>query len=119
MANDLRLDILGASFTITADEDEEYLHKVLLQYQKAVSNTQNISGITNSLNVAVLTGFMLCDEVNKLKQQIDDELASLAQFAAKSHAENQAENDEVQDRITRLISKLDQTFRIFGNEKYL
>jgi len=73
MTNDLCLDILGTSFTITVEEDEAYLRKVLAQYRAAVENTKNISGINDSLNIAVLTGFLLCDEINKIKQQLENE----------------------------------------------
>ncbi|MDR2941994.1 MAG: cell division protein ZapA [Treponema sp.] len=93
MANELCLDILGASFTIDADEDEAYLQKVLEQYRSAVENTQSISGINTPLNVAILTGFMLCDEINKIKQQIEGESA------------------ELQQRTNNLIAKLDQALK--------
>ena len=93
MANDLCLDILGTSFTITADEDHEYLQKVFTQYQAAVENTQNISGISNPLNVAILTGFLLCDEINKVKQQY------------------KGEAEEIKERTMNLITKLDQALK--------
>ena len=93
MVNELCLEILGTSFSITVDEDEEYLKKVLSQYQAAVENTQSISGINDPLNVAVLTGFMLCDEINKMKQQLEGESA------------------EVEERTLRLISILDNTLK--------
>jgi cell division protein ZapA (FtsZ GTPase activity inhibitor) len=88
MSNELCLDILGTSFTIAADEDEAYLQKVLDQYRAAVENTQSISGITDSLNIAILTGFLLCDEINKIKKQ-------------------EGESVEVQRRTMNLIAKLD------------
>ena len=94
MANDLSLDILGTSFTITADEDEAYLREILAQYRAAVENTQSISGITDALNVAVLTGFLLCDEINKMKQLSVDNLS-----------------DEVEKRTMNLIAKLDQALK--------
>jgi cell division protein ZapA (FtsZ GTPase activity inhibitor) len=115
MANEICLDILGTSFTITADEDEEYLNKVLSQYRAAVKNTQNISGIKEPLNVAILTGFILCDEFNKVKQRLDDELE--AKGALKD--EDNWENQEVEDRTLRLISKLEQALNLFGNDKDL
>lgn len=93
MANELRLDILGTSFSVTAEEDEEYLKKVLTQYQAAVENTQKISGINNPLNVAVLTGFLLCDEINKMKQQTENE------------------SSEVQKRTMNIIAALDQALK--------
>jgi len=97
MTNELCLDILGTSFTITADEDEAYLRKVLTQYRAAVENTKSISGISDPLNVAVLTGFLLCDEVNKIKQQLE------------------SESIEVRERTMNLIDRLDQVLENYGN----
>ncbi|MCL2719750.1 MAG: cell division protein ZapA [Treponema sp.] len=97
MANKLCLDILGTSFTITADEDEKYLEKVMQQYKAAVENTQNISGIKESINVAVLTGFLLCDEINKLKQSKEEAL-------------------EVESRTLRLIAALDKALEDYPDE---
>jgi cell division protein ZapA (FtsZ GTPase activity inhibitor) len=88
MANVLTLDLLGTSFTIAADEDETYLKEVLAQYMEAVENTKSISGITDELNIAILTGFLLCDEINKMKLQNDSE--------------------ELEKRTLNLIAKLDQ-----------
>jgi cell division protein ZapA (FtsZ GTPase activity inhibitor) len=101
MTNELRLEILGTSFTITTDEDEEYLQKVLAQYKAAVENTRNISGIKEPLNIAILTGFLFCDEINKIKQQLENE------------------SIEVKERTMNLIAKLDQALQnasIQGNE---
>jgi cell division protein ZapA (FtsZ GTPase activity inhibitor) len=90
------LDILGTSFTIAADEDEEYLRKVLTQYRAAVENTKNISGINEPLNVAVLTGFLLCDEINKIKQQLEDE------------------SIQISERTMNLIASLDRALERYG-----
>ncbi|MDR0877648.1 MAG: cell division protein ZapA [Treponema sp.] len=64
---DLHLDILGTSFSITADEDAAYLDEILKQYKSAIENTQNAAGLKDPLKIAVLTGFLLCDEIHKLK----------------------------------------------------
>ena len=93
MVNELSLDILGTSFKITAEEDEAYLQKVYKQYKAAVENTKNISGINDPLNIAILTGFMLCGEINKMKEQY------------------RGEADEVEARAMRLIAKLDQALK--------
>jgi len=97
MATELNLDILGTSFSITTDEDEEYLKKVLAQYTKAVQNTQKISGINSPLNTAVLTGFLLCDEINKIKQQTENESA------------------EAKERTMNIIAALDKALKDCGN----
>jgi cell division protein ZapA (FtsZ GTPase activity inhibitor) len=89
MANEINLNILGTSFTIAADEDETYLREVFEQYRAAVENTESISGITDPLNIAVLTGFLLCDEINKIKKQLE------------------GESIEVQERTMNLIARLD------------
>jgi cell division protein ZapA (FtsZ GTPase activity inhibitor) len=101
MTNELRLEILGTSFTITTDEDEEYLQKVLSQYKAAVENTRNISGINDPLNISILTGFLFCDEINKIKQQLENESV------------------EVKERTMNLITKLDNALKeatLLGNE---
>jgi len=116
MVNELCLDILGTSFTITTDAEEAYLKKILGQFKAAVKNTQNISGIKDPLNVALLTGFMLCDELNKVKQKLADE--------EKTANENDSsitswEEQEVEDRTLRLIAKLEHALNLFGDEKHL
>jgi cell division protein ZapA (FtsZ GTPase activity inhibitor) len=115
MANEICLDILGTSFTITVDEDEEYLNKVLTQYHEAVKSTQNISGINEPLNVAILTGFILCDEFNKIKQRLDYELENKGNVKD----DNGWEEQEVEDRTLRLISKLEQALNLFEDDKNL
>ena len=101
--NDLLINVLGASFSITAGEDPAYLDEVLAQYQIAVANTQGISGMKDPLKVAILTGFLLCDEINKIKLQIQEE-------HTKAELQRSAETQEL-DRITRnIIARIDQVF---------
>jgi len=72
---DLDISILGASFTITTGENPKHLNEVLEQYRVAVARTQDIPGMKDQdpLKVAILTGFLLCDDINKLKLQIEEE----------------------------------------------
>jgi len=104
MVNELHFDILGASFSITVDEDEPYLQKVMIQYEAAVKNTQSISGINEPLNIAILTGYMLCDEINKMRRQLEEE------FSKKDNGEER----EVQERTLRLLANLDSALKICG-----
>ena len=71
--HDLLIDVLGTKFSITTNEAPEFLDKVLTQYHAAIENTQNISGMKDPLKIAILTGFLLCAEINKLKIQVEDE----------------------------------------------
>jgi cell division protein ZapA (FtsZ GTPase activity inhibitor) len=118
MVNDLCLDILGTSFTITTDAEEVYLKKVLSQYKTAVNNTQNISGIKEPLNIAILTGFLLCDELNKVKQQLE-ELREAQGVTTEDGSVTNWEEQEVRDRTLRVITKLDQALHLFGDDKHL
>jgi len=75
----------------------------LAQYQIAVANTQGISGMKDPLKVAILTGFLLCDEINKIKLQIEEEQAKVEQ-------QRTTEMQEL-NRITRnIIARIDQVF---------
>ena len=102
--HDLIIDVLGKKFSITTDKKSEYLNEVLAQYQIAVANTQGISGMKDDpLKVAILTGFLLCDEINEIKLQLEHEQAEAELLRA----------DEAQElnRITQnIIARIDQLF---------
>jgi cell division protein ZapA (FtsZ GTPase activity inhibitor) len=66
---DLRIDMLGTSFSISADEDPEYLESLLNRFQIIIENTKKATGLKDPLKVAILTGFLLCDEIEKIKKQ--------------------------------------------------
>jgi cell division protein ZapA (FtsZ GTPase activity inhibitor) len=67
--SDLRINILGASFSISAQEESSYLEELLNYFRQAVDNTQKTTGLQDPLKVAILTGFLLCDELKKLQKQ--------------------------------------------------
>jgi cell division protein ZapA (FtsZ GTPase activity inhibitor) len=67
--SDLRLDILGTSFSITADEDAAYLEEILEEYRAAVEKTKSLSNLKDPLKTAILTGFLLSDEIHKLRDR--------------------------------------------------
>ena len=98
--NELLLDILGTKFTITVEEDEAYLQEILGQYRTAVENTQAISGMKDALNVAVLTGFLLCDEINKMKR-----------LEKEDQNRREGESLEAEERTRNLIARLDQALK--------
>jgi cell division protein ZapA (FtsZ GTPase activity inhibitor) len=77
--HDLLIDVLGTKFSITTNEAPEFLDKVLTQYHAAIENTQNISGMKDPLKISILTGYLLCAEINKLKIQIEKEQTDVEQ----------------------------------------
>jgi cell division protein ZapA (FtsZ GTPase activity inhibitor) len=99
--HDLLIDVLGAKFSITTSEKPAYLEEVLAQYRLAVANTQGISGMKDPLKVAVLTGFLLCDEINKLKQQVEED-------QSKADAKRANEESELERIAKNLIACMDQ-----------
>ena len=65
--SNLHIQLLGTSFSIAADEDKVYLEKLLIKYKNVLDNTQNATGVDDPLKLAILTGFLLCDEIEKIK----------------------------------------------------
>ena len=91
---DLVIDVLGIKFTLTTGEEPTYIDEILIQFKNAIENTQGLIGDKNPLIVAIVTGFMLCDEFNKYKMQV---------------AEERATEDQELNRITRnLISCMEE-----------
>jgi len=97
----LHFKLLGTSFSIAADEDNVYLESLLSKYKSVLENTQKATGVNDPLKLAILTGFLLCDEINKLKQQAEED---------QSNADAQRADEEHElDRIAKnLIACIDQ-----------
>jgi mannose-6-phosphate isomerase len=62
---DLRINVLGTVITISANEEPEYLEMLLDKYRRTIENVQRISGLKDPLKIAVLTGYLLCDDLQK------------------------------------------------------
>ena len=67
--NDLRIDILGTSFSIVADENPEYMENLLNRYRHVIENTQKSTNLKDPLKIAIIAGFLLCDELEKSKKE--------------------------------------------------
>ncbi|MBR7063657.1 MAG: cell division protein ZapA, partial [Treponema sp.] len=63
----LHINVLGTSFTIRAQENEEYLQK-LLGYYKSITKEVEKS-LKNPTEIAIMSGIVLCDELYKEKQR--------------------------------------------------
>lgn len=64
----LQINLLGTNFTIQANEDEEYLNKLLGYYSRITADIQKMGVAKNPTQIAILSGIMLCDELYKEKQ---------------------------------------------------
>jgi cell division protein ZapA (FtsZ GTPase activity inhibitor) len=65
----LYIELLGTAFSISADEDPVYLHNLLGDYRQSLENTKKITGLEDPLKLAIVTGFLLCDDYKKLTSQ--------------------------------------------------
>jgi cell division protein ZapA (FtsZ GTPase activity inhibitor) len=65
----LLIELLGTTFSISADEDSVYLHNLLSDYEQSIENTRKITGLEDPLKLAIVTGFLLCDDYKKLMSQ--------------------------------------------------
>ena len=71
--SDLRIDILGTVVNISTDEKPEYLNMLLNKYNDIIEKVRKISGLNDPLKLAVLTGFLLCDDLQKAGTGISEE----------------------------------------------
>ena len=65
----LSINLLGTSFTIQANEDDEYLAKLLKYYTRIVNDVSQIDSIKTPMQTSILAGIMLCDELYKEKSE--------------------------------------------------
>jgi mannose-6-phosphate isomerase len=89
--SDLHLEVLGTSIGITVDEEPEYLRKLLADYSAQIEAIKQSTGLTDPLKIAILTGYSLCDELHKARE------------------ESVPEKDETLRRTLNLITRLDET----------
>ncbi|MCL2233711.1 MAG: mannose-6-phosphate isomerase, class I [Treponema sp.] len=95
--SDLRIDILGTSITISTDEDAGYLQTLLSKYRGAVENIQRVSGLKDPLKIAVLTGFLLCDDLQK---------------AGTTAPPDSRESGELEQLTLGMISRLEEALEV-------
>jgi len=63
----LQINILGASFSVQAREDEEYLKKLVSYYKEITDTIQRSGNLRDPIQVSILAGITLVDELYKEK----------------------------------------------------
>ncbi len=94
----LNINILGTSFAVKAQEDDDYLNKLLSYYKDITKSIQESSGLRDQLQVSILSGITLVDELLKEKQK---SLAYSKQF-------DSTEKDEAERITLDMIEKIDK-----------
>ena len=97
--------MLGTSFTIQANEDNQYLEKLLGYYQRITDDVKRIDSIKSPLQVAILSGIMICDELYKEKQ---NKIALENGESVAQISENSINSDEIQRITLEMIKKIDK-----------
>ena len=101
----LQINLLGTSFTIQANEDEEHLQKLLGYYSRIVNDVSKIDSIKTPLQTSILAGIMLCDEVYKEKSNF----VELEKNQSKNiQAANSQESEELERRTIAMINKINK-----------
>ena len=103
----LQINLLGTSFTIQANEDEEYLNKLLGYYARIVEDVSQIESINPPLHKSILAGRMLCDEVYKEKSNAVEMRKNNPQGQ-----NNQKDNETIEEFERRTIAMIDKINRV-------
>jgi mannose-6-phosphate isomerase len=101
--NSLRIDVLGTSFSIAAEEDRLYLDGLLKRYKLKIEEVQKNADISDPLRTAILTGFILYDEIEKMR-------------AGNTAAHSKYEYMRIGERLETLSSRIDE---VIGDGSFL
>ena len=101
----LQINLLGTSFTIQANEDEEHLQKLLGYYSRIVEDVSKIDSIKTPLQTSILAGIMLCDEVYKEKSNVVAMERADSQNTQPAETEDSA---ELERRTIAMINKINK-----------
>lgn len=97
----LNINVLGEKFAIQANEDEAYLQKLLGYYQRITQDINDKHFVKNELQIAILSGIMLCDELYKEKQnKVALENGQSSDFTISP------DNAEIEKKTLEMIDKI-------------
>ena len=101
----LQINLLGTSFTIQANEDDEHLQKLLGYYSRIVQDVSQIDSVKTPLQTSILAGIMLCDEVYKEKSNA---VAMEKNQTQNTQPLDDEESAEIERRTIALINKINK-----------
>lgn len=98
--------MLGTVFTIQANENSEYLQKLLGYYKQITDDVEKIDSIKSPLQVAILSGIMLCDELYKEKQ---NKIA--LENGTVLEGQNLEEQNKIEQKTKEMIEKIQKVLK--------
>lgn len=109
---ELHINLLGTSFTIKATEDSAYLEKLLGYYESITKDVSKIDSVKTPLQISILAGIMLCDELYKSKSTIADlksPSGTNKQIVNQTVAlQNNPDISKIQEKTAELIEKINK-----------
>ncbi len=96
----VRVELLGASFSIQTDESKEYLDAVLEQLRAKVAEVKESSRVDDPLKLAILVGIYLVDELLRARADRGPRIELEAE-----------RSDEIGAIAERLIARIDDSLR--------
>ncbi|MBR1615178.1 MAG: cell division protein ZapA [Treponema sp.] len=109
----LQIDMLGTSFSIKANEDDEYLKKLLKYYTQIIDQITKNGKLTQQ-QVSIMAGIMLCDELYKekskraIEKNIEEQETQKRKKAEEERlAEEAAIESKIEERMKIMIERLD------------
>jgi len=95
--NQVNISILGSSFTIRADEDKEYLERVIEYVKSKVHTISHSASTRDPLQISILSSILIADELFKVKEN-----------SKRAEESDNAKDSAEIERITKqLISQID------------
>lgn len=98
--------MLGTVFTIQANENSDYLQKLLGYYKQITDDVEKIDSIKSPLQVAILSGIMLCDELYKEKQ---NKIA--LENGTVLEGQNLEEQNKIEQKTKEMIEKIQKVLK--------
>ena len=100
----LQIDLLGTSFTIQSHEKKEYLEKLVSYYSTFIDDVKKTHSIRNPIQIAILSGIMLCDEIYKEKEKkVVLENKTYKPIQLKTEEEVNRKTKEMIDKINKVL----------------
>jgi cell division protein ZapA (FtsZ GTPase activity inhibitor) len=92
----MRIDLLGAEFSIKTDQDPVYLEEVVEVYREKVNEVLRTVGTSDNLKTAILAGILTADELLQQKgvQRTDDAVANRIALEMLSELDAVLESDQ-------------------------
>jgi cell division protein ZapA len=94
----VQIQILGTTFAIQADEDPDYLSRLIDYLSDKVHEIEKTVSTKDPLRIAILAGILLADELFKDRERLNATLSP-------------SESEEAEQIARRLIQSIDESLQ--------